>query len=533
MRNDSRSRTPENFHRRGDRRSWGPMAPGLVLLLAALALPGPTVAQQQVAQGEAPLELTLERMVQLTMESSYQVRFLDMGIQQRNLGLRAERARLRSSVSLDMTIPTFQSVSQEEFDSQLGRNIIVRENSRRWEAQLSVRQPIIIPWLGYPTDGYLSLNNRVYRDTQIDEDGEHNLTYYNRYFIRYTQPLFQPNGLRNSLEQAELQLEDAEIDYLNDVIGIVDNVSDDYYELFEAAYEGVIGAAYVQNLERAASLAQTLIAASPERSIELNQINVELANAREDIQRAATDFRLQTAELRTRLNLAEGTPITLNPVIDLQPVSVDVTRATQFAMELTPRLRQLDIQHRENEIRLDEQKGRNAFRVDLEFTYGREMRDELFGQLWDEPSNTYTIDVNAFVPIWDWGERDARIESQRINLQRTELQMEQARIQIVSDVENQVRTIEELQTRTLTMEQNLGLAASISQESLELYANGTITALDLLQSLRRELDTAENFLEAYTGWRGSLQRLQRLTFWDFEADVPVVDRYGITVATLQ
>jgi hypothetical protein len=54
-----------------------------------------------------------------------------------------------------------------------------------------------------------------------------------------------------------------------------------------------------------------------------------------------------------------------------------------------------------------------------------------------------------------------------------------------------------------------------------------------LQSLRRELDTAENFLEAYTGWRGALQRLQRLTFWDFESDVPVVDRYGITVATLQ
>jgi hypothetical protein len=83
------------------------------------------------------------------------------------------------------------------------------------------------------------------------------------------------------------------------------------------------------------------------------------------------------------------------------------------------------------------------------------------------------------------------------------------------------------------MEQNLGLASSISEQSLTLYAQGTITALDLLQSLRRELDTAENFLDAYLGWREALQRLQQLTYWDFEVDAPVIDRYGITVATLQ
>jgi outer membrane protein TolC len=502
------------------------------MAIGALGIAGPTAAQQ-VAQGGQTIELTLERMIGLTMESSYQVRFLDMGIQQRNLGLQAERANLRSSVSMDLTIPTFQSVSNEEYDSGLGRNVIVRENSRRWEAQLSIQQPVIIPGLGYPTNGYLSLNNRVYRDTEIDEDGDHFLEYYNRYFIRYTQPLFQPNELKNNLEQAELDLEDAEIDYYNDMINIVDDVSDDYFELFETAYDRVIGANYVVNLERAAAAAQSLVASDPNRSIELNQINVELANAREEVQSAATDFRLETAELRTRLNLPEGTQFTLNPVIDLQPVNVDIARATEFAMELTPRLRQLDIQQRQNEMRLEEQQGRGGFSMDLEFTYGREMRDELFGQLWDEPRNTYTVDVNAFVPIWDWGERDARIESQRITLRRTELQMEQTRLQIVSDVENEVRSLEELQARTLTMQENLGLAAEISQESLDLYAAGTITALDLMQSLRREQDTAENFLEAYMGWRRSLQRLQQLTYWDFEEDVPVTDRYGITITSLQ
>src|SRR5690606_17797552 len=124
------------------------------------------------------------------------------------------------------------------------------------------------------------------------------------------------------------------------------------------------------------------------------------------------------------------------------------------------------------------------FRMDFELTYGREMRESAFGQLWQEPSNTYTIDVNAYVPIWDWGERDARIESQRINLRRTELQMEQSRSSIISNVQNEVRNVEELQARTLTMEENLALAQSISEESLERYEAGSITVVDLLQSFR-------------------------------------------------
>jgi outer membrane protein TolC len=208
-------------------------------------------------------------------------------------------------------------------------------------------------------------------------------------------------------------------------------------------------------------------------------------------------------------------------------VSVDIDRATQFALGLTPRLRQIDITYRESQIRLEETKARNAFRVDLAFTYGREMREEVFDQLWADPRNTYTVDVRAFIPIWDWGQRDARIQSSQITLDRNRLQREQAEIQIVSNVRNEVLNVQELQARALTMQNNLTLASEISEESLELYAQGNIAVVELLQSLRREQDTHENLLDAYLGWRRSLQRLQQQTYYDFEFDMPVLSRYGV------
>lgn len=102
-------------------------------------------------------------------------------------------------------------------------------------------------------------------------------------------------------------------------------------------------------------------------------------------------------------------------------------------MALTSSMRQLEISYREDEIDLEETRGRGAFRMDLEFTYGREARDPAFDRVWAEPSNTYTVDA------------------------------------------------------------------------------------------------ANTFLDAFLGWRQSLQRLQDLTYYDFEADLPVLDRFDIDV----
>ena len=111
------------------------------------------------------------------------------------------------------------------------------------------------------------------------------------------------------------------------------------------------------------------------------------------------------------------------------------------------------------------------------------------------------------------------------------LRIEQTEQSIRSDVQNQVRNAEEFEDRALAMEQNLLLATELSASSLELYREGSIAALDLLQSFRRQVDTANNFLDAYLGWRRSLLRIQQLTFYDFERGMPLLQRFGVMGGT--
>ncbi len=496
----------------------------MTLLLLCLLSGGPLRGQER----GAVVELTLERMVELALSTSYRVRQLNLSIDRTRHYLRAQEARLKSRVDMEFSAPEFRAISDTEWNSELQRDEIVHENTRRWEAELSIRQPVIL--FGVPTNGYLSLNNRMYRYTQREEDGGRDVRYYNRYFIRYTQPLFQPNQLKNSLEEAELDLEDSELDFQEDVVGLVDDLSGDYFELLDDAYQRVINTDHVNNLEAAMAIAREAALSDSTRNIEEDQLRVELANAREQLQRARSEFRLQSAMIKQRLHIPEEDSIVIRPVLDLRPVSIDVDEAVGHAMALTPRLRQLDISYREDEIDLEETKGRNSFRMDLALSYGREMQDPIFQDMWGEPTNTYTVDVNAYLPIWDWGARNQRIAASEISLEQTALRIEEAEVQIFSNVLNEVRNVEEYESRALAMEENLTLASDVSQESLNLYREGRITVLELIQSLRRELDTANNFLDAYLGWRGALLRLQELTFYDFELGMPVVERFGLMMS---
>jgi outer membrane protein TolC len=147
--------------------------------------------------------------------------------------------------------------------------------------------------------------------------------------------------------------------------------------------------------------------------------------------------------------------------------------------------------------------------------------------MWNRPTNTYTVGVNGEIPIWDWGERRARIDASQISLQQTRLRIEQAETDIRASVQNEIRNVAEYQGRALAMQENLRLAGELVEESLRRYRLGDVSALDLLQSFRREVDTAENLLDAYLGWKRAISELQEMTFFDFERGLPVLERFGV------
>ncbi len=483
-------------------------------------LGAPTAVRAQSGQ---IIDLTLDTAVNLAMENSYRIQQLKLGVQESKSWLRAEQAGLKSQIYMNVTAPELEALSDHKWNSALRQYEIVRDNSHLWQANIAIRQPVIL--FGYPTNGYLSLNNQVYRYTQFNDDTD--VSYYNRYYVEFEQPFFQPNVLKNNIRQAELRLQDEELDFQKDVVDLIDDVADDYYELFELAYQRRIFTELVENLQKAQAAAQKIAREDTSRSIELSQLQVELGNAREQLSQVQSDYRMAASQVKQRLRLNEEDSLHVVPTTSITPVHVDAQQAIEYGETLRPRLRELEIQREQRRINLENTKGWNSFRVDLQATYGREMRDPNFRQMWEQPTNSYSIRLRAYIPIWDWGRHNAQIEARQVSLRRAELQIEEAQDNIRTETLNAIQNLEEYQRRSLNMQQNLQVARRVVDTNLRRYENGDISVLDLIQSINGQQETAHNFLNAYLGYRQALLTLQENTYYDFENDMPLLERFRV------
>ena len=104
-------------------------------------------------------QMTMDSMVDIAINNSYQTKRLEFEIKSSLHWLRAQQAGLKTQIYMNLISPDLSNISEHRWNSTEGRDEIVRLNTQHWESDLSVKYPLIF-W-GYPTNGYLSLNYRI------------------------------------------------------------------------------------------------------------------------------------------------------------------------------------------------------------------------------------------------------------------------------------------------------------------------------------------------------------------------------------
>ncbi|HUT62726.1 MAG TPA: TolC family protein [Anaerolineae bacterium] len=467
------------------------------------------------------IDLTLERAVEIAMNNSYRIKQLQLGIERTRYYLKARQAGLKSKVYINLRSPDLNAISEFEWNSTLQKDELVRQNNRLWQMELSIRQPVIL--FGYPTDGYLSLNNRMYRYLQ-KINGTEDVNYYNRYFVRFEQPLFRPNTLKNDIEQAKLDLEREELEYLNDQVRVLNNTGYAYFDLFELAYEHVIYSRQVAHLQKVSDIIYLMSQQDSTRSLDVIQVRVELTNAQETLLENESDMRLEIAQMKQRLRLDYQDELTVKPTIEITPINVDLNQAIQYGYTLNPTLQLNEINKRRDEIALENIKGWDKLHLNLEMTYGLEKEDEKYQELWLDHDNSYSISVRAYIPIWDWGRQKANIEGQKINMKRTELYMEENRNRIKSEITSAIKNLEEYLQRALDMKENMEVAQELSDISIIQFEENRISVQDILKIIERQKDTELSFLESYLGFKRSFIQLMSQTYFDYEKNISLLEK---------
>ncbi len=477
-----------------------------------IAMVGLAASQSAVAQRV----LTLEESINIAKTSSPDIRKSTLNLLSNQKSLDAQRASLKSRFALDITPIDFSRTRLfNDFFSTFNTN----EDYNSF-ANFSVSQPII------HTDATISLNNRLgYRNNFSEAQDLRTKNYSNNLFLQLDQPIFTYNRNKLQLRELELNLENAQLSNAMQLLSLERNVTQSFYNLYQAQNALEIAQDEYDNQQVSYEITSNKVEADLLAEEELYQAELNLATSRSTLQNqqvtvdnAADDFKLLLG-----LDLTENISVEVN--VNFVTREVDLNQAILHGLDQRMELRQRAIDIERSEFELIRTNALNEFKGSISLSMGVFGNDPNFGDIYAQPQNNPRVAVTFSIPLWDWGEKRARLAAGTANLDMTKIDLQNQKNDIVINIRKTYRNLQNLETQIEISQQNVKNAELTYEINLERYRNGDLTSMDL-NLFQNQLSEQKNSLAtSLINYKIELLNLKILSLYDFETQQPVIPTF--------
>lgn len=132
------------------------------------------------------------------------------------------------------------------------------------------------------------------------------------------------------------------------------------------------------------------------------------------------------------------------------------------------------------------------------------------------------ISISFTVPIFDWGEKRARIKAQKVAQQINELEFHEEKVDIELNIRQVWRSLENLRTQIKIAEQNVQNAQLTYDLNQTRYREGDITGMEMSQFQTQLSNKKITYTQALINYRIELLNLKILSLYDFDKNIPIV-----------
>jgi outer membrane protein TolC len=223
------------------------------------------------------------------------------------------------------------------------------------------------------------------------------------------------------------------------------------------------------------------------------------------------------------MNISEE--ITVMTDVALAAVVVDVKKAIEYGLNSRMELRQREIDIETSQFDLIRTKSINEFRGDVNLSVGLSGDNPTLQNVYDNPTNNPRVSVSFNLPLYDWGERKARIAAQEAVIQTQSLNMDVQKIQITVDIRRVYRNLQNLVNQIDIATQNEKNAQLTYEINLERYANGDLTSMDM-NLFQNQLSTKKmSYAQSLIDYKIELLNLKIQSLYDFEKNEAIIPEY--------
>ncbi|HBL75705.1 MAG TPA: TolC family protein [Prolixibacteraceae bacterium] len=479
------------------------MKTGIITLILAFA----------VQMADAQRILTLSDALEIAWGNSPDIQKSLLSLERSEQSLIAQNAALKSKFSLSVTPFSYDmSRSFNDFYSTWNTN----ENYQSF-GTFTVSQPILL------TDGTVSLINRFgWQDNYSEFNDTRSKTFSNNLYLSINQPLFTYNSTKLELKELELDLENTKLSYAIQKLNLEKNVTQFFYNVYLAQMSLNITEEEFKNTEKSFEITQNKVDAGLAAKEELYQAELNFATAKSNVQNKRVTLENYKDQFKQYIGMDLMEEIGVMTDIEAHPVTVDVKKAIEYGLLSRMEIRQREIEIENSQFSLVRTKALNEFKGDVNFSIGIIGDNEKLVDVYQNPTNNPRFSMAFNIPLWDWGEKKARIKAQEAIIKTRSLDFDQEKIQIVMDIRQVNRNLQNLVNQIDIAKQNEKNAQLTYEINLERYANGDLTSMDLNLFQTQLSEKKMAYAQALIDYKIELLNMKIQTLFDFENNKAIV-----------
>jgi len=466
-----------------------------------------------VATGQ--LTLTIEKAMDIAQKNSPALRISLLNLERYKQNLIAQQASLKSQFSLNVTPVDYYR--NRQFDTRFSE--WYTSESFTSGGNLQVSQPIL------RTDGVISLTNTFgWQTSSADANGvkNNNDAFTNNLYLRISQPIFTYNRRKMELKTIEFNFENANISYALQRLQTERQITSQFYSVYMAQSNLKIRREELENVQQSYDFVKNKVEADLAAKDELFQAELNLATTRSSVDASIVSLENAKDQLKKSLGLPLNEDLIANTEVDITPVNVDLDKAIEHGLSTRLELRQREITGEELNFELIRTKALNEFKGDVSLSFGLLGDNSNFGRIYDNQTQSPRVAITFAIPLFDWGEKRARIKAQKIQQESYNLDKEEERKDIELNIRQVWRNLENLRTQISIAEQSVRNAQLTYDLNLTKYREGDITGMDISQFQTQLSGKKISYTQALIDYKIELLNLKILSLFDFEKNTPVV-----------
>lgn len=459
--------------------------------------------------------LTLESALEVAKLGSPDIQRARLNLTQSRENLIARRASLKSSFRLNLT--PFQYNQNRQYNDLLSE--WYNSESMNSYGSFTIHQPIAL------TDGSISLTNQLmYQDSKSTSSysGPPFKGFSNNLSLSFDQPIFTYNRTKLELKELEYNLENAQINYALQELSVERSVSSAFYQVYEAQMALNTSREDFENRSESLNIIKNKVDADLVAREELFQAEVDWMTSRSNYQNQEVELANLKDRLKQLLGIELDFDLEVAAEVKVSPVQVELKDALDHALNSRLELRQRQIDLETGRFEIIRTKAMNEFRGNIGVDIGLFGENEALERVFEKPKGNQSIGFSLEIPLWDWGEKKARLRAVEAAQNLREINDSDERINIILSVRQLHRNLNNLLAQIEIAEKNLENAELAYAINLEKYRNGDLTSMDLNLYQNQLTQKKTDLIRAQISYKLELLNLKIQTLYDFESGQSVV-----------